>query len=180
MGISAMIAPCTEELAAIEPADGFGFPVGGGSARGYYDAQPFGANHHLGSDWNGNGGGDSDRGDPVLAIADGVVVSARDHRGGWGRVVRIVHDAGTARKPRLIESLYAHLGSMSVLRGDVVRRGQVIGTIGTAHGKYRAHLHLELRSRIGMSLGRGYGERTEGYLDPTAFIQARLGVQGQR
>lgn len=160
-------------LARANPARRFAFPVGGGTAREYYDAQPFGENRHLGSDWNGTGGGDTDRGDPVLAIADGVVISARDHRGGWGRVVRIVHNAGTAKAPRYVESLYAHLATMSVRRGSAVRRGQVIGTIGTAHGRYRAHLHLELRSRIGLALGRGYGERTAGQLDPTAFIRAR-------
>ena len=161
------------DVSRLEPADRFGFPVGDGTARGYYDAQPFGENRHLGSDWNGNRGGDSDRGDPVLAIADGVVTSARDHKGGWGRVIRVAHNAGTARSPRMVESLYAHLGSMKVRPGQVIRRGQIIGTIGTAHGKYRAHLHLELRDRIGMPLGRGYGERTDGYLDPTAFIKAR-------
>jgi murein DD-endopeptidase MepM/ murein hydrolase activator NlpD len=153
----------------------FAFPVGeSGSAGGYYDAQPFGDNHHLGSDWNGGGGGDSDLGDPVLAVADGVVTSARDHRGGWGRVVRVAHNVGTQARPRWVESLYAHLDSMSVRRGQVVRKGAAIGAIGTAHGKYRAHLHLEIRDRLGMPLGRGYGRRAEGYLDPTAFIRARL------
>ncbi|HEY9169431.1 MAG TPA: hypothetical protein VIN72_08085 [Lutibacter sp.] len=36
-------------------SDGSDFPVGKPNAKGYYDAQPFGKNRHLGSDWNGKG-----------------------------------------------------------------------------------------------------------------------------
>lgn len=57
--------------------DGFDFPVGKPDAKGYYDAQSFGKNNHLGSDWNGNGGGNSDFGDDVFSIADGVVFLCR-------------------------------------------------------------------------------------------------------
>lgn len=148
-------------------ADRFDFPVGPPDAVGYYDAQPFGERDHLGEDWNGNGGGDSDLGDPVHAIAAGVVVSARDHGGGWGNVVRVAHDLGTTR----IESLYAHLDRMDVAAGQVVAVGESIGTIGTAGGRYPAHLHLELRNRVGMPLGGGYSRDRSGHLDPTAFIR---------
>jgi murein DD-endopeptidase MepM/ murein hydrolase activator NlpD len=154
-------------------AGSFGFPVGDGSATGYYNAQPFGENTHLGDDWNGNGGGDTDLGDPVLAIADGVVTSAEDHGGGWGKVVRVVHDVGRAGAPVHVESLYAHLDAIEVKAGEVVARGHRIGTIGDAGGRYPAHLHLEVRDRVGLPLGRGYGEKVRGYLDPTAFILAR-------
>ena len=151
----------------------FAFPVGpNGSAEGYYDAQPFGKNRHLGSDWNGVGGGNTDFGDPVLAVADGVVVSATKHRATWGRVIRIVHNMGEGASPRWTESLYGHLATITVRPYQIVRRGQQIGTIGNADGKYRAHLHLEIRSRVAMPLGKAYGSKTDGYLDPTAFIQS--------
>ena len=159
------------------PAGSFDFPVGGGTASGYYNAQPFGKNFHLGEDWNGLGGGDSDLGDPVLAIAAGVVRSTRDHGGGWGRVVRVVHDIGSPGAPVYIESLYAHLASVEVGAGDVVSRGQRIGSIGNAGGRYPAHLHLELRDRVDLPLGRGYGADASGYLDPTAFIGARRDIE---
>lgn len=144
--------------------DGFDFPVGAPDGAGYHDAQPFGANDHLGGDWNGDRGGDSDRGDPVFAIADGVVADAADRAGGWGNVVRILHPCG-------VESLYAHLDAIAVAPGARVRRGQPIGTIGTAGGVYPAHLHLELRDRP-LPLGGGYAADRTGYLDPTAFIRA--------
>lgn len=152
-------------------ADGFDFPVGAPDGAGYYDAQPFGTDFHLGGDWNGVGGGDSDRGAPVTAIADGAVTFAVDVGGGWGNVVRIAHRIRDAGGDRLVESLYAHLDRIDVAVGQRVRRGAPIGTIGDAHGQYLAHLHLELRARPGLPLGEGYAAETTGYLDPTAFIR---------
>ncbi|MEO8704421.1 MAG: M23 family metallopeptidase [Kofleriaceae bacterium] len=146
------------------PCGGFDFPVGAPDAAGYYDAQPFGENDHLGNDWNGKRGGNTDLGDPVYATADGVVIEAIDIGGGWGNVVRIVH-------PCRVESLYAHLDAIEVTLGATVRRGARIGTIGTAHGTYPAHLHFELRDRP-LPLGGGYDSDQTGYLDPTAYIRA--------
>jgi murein DD-endopeptidase MepM/ murein hydrolase activator NlpD len=155
-------------------ADGFDFPVGYGDARGYYDAQPFGGDRaHLGNDWNGVRGGDSDLGDPVLAVAGGRVVDASDYEGGWGNVVRVVHRVREADgRERVIESLYAHLERIDVRLGQFVERGEPIGTIGTAGGVYRAHLHLEIRTVPGRPLGLGYGP-PDAQVDPTAYIRAR-------
>jgi len=50
-------------------ADHFDFPVGRPDAKGYYNAQGFGKNAHLGDDWNGTGGGNSDLGDPIYEEA---------------------------------------------------------------------------------------------------------------
>ena len=159
--------PEPDPCGALAEADGFDFPVGPPDAAGYYDAQPFGTDTHLGSDWNGRGGGDTDKGDPVAAVADGRVSEASDIGGGWGPVVRIVHRTGDG----CVESLYAHLDTIAVEAGAIVRRGDPIGTIGDAHGVYVAHLHLELRDAPGLPLGGGYGT-PDGHLDPTAFVNA--------
>jgi len=162
VGVGAM----RSSTAASAPAcDGFDFPVGAPDAVGYYDAQPFGTNDHLGNDWNGNGGGDSDLGDPVHAVAAGIVTEAIDRGGGWGNVVRITHACGDR-----VESLYAHLDTMEVTIGATVTRGQRVGTIGTASGQYRAHLHFELRDRY-LPIGGGYDSVHTGYLDPKAYIE---------
>ncbi len=157
-----------QEEPQIPLADGFDFPVGPPNARKYYNAQPFGQNLHLGDDWNGTGGGNTDLGDPVYSIAHGLVVEAEDFGGGWGKVLRIVHQLDSAEQK--VESLYAHLDSMLLEVGDFVERGDQIGTIGNADGAYWAHLHLEIRSEVGLPLGGGYSQNTEGYLDPTAYI----------
>lgn len=159
---------------ALPLADGFDFPVGPPDAAGYRDAQPFGgASAHLGSDWNGVGGGDTDLGDPVHAVAAGRVLAAEDHGGGWGNVVRVAHRIGAddGGGGLVVESLYAHLDTIAVRVGEPVTRGQRVGTIGTAGGRYPAHLHLELRAAPGLPLGGGYGPAA-GQLDPTAFIVA--------
>ncbi|HWB75309.1 MAG TPA: M23 family metallopeptidase [Nannocystaceae bacterium] len=145
----------------------FDFPVGPPDAVGYYDAQPFGTNAHLGNDWNGNGGGDSDLGDPVFAIADGRVVAAGDLGGGWGRVVRVTHRCSLQH----VEAIYAHFDAIEVEVGTLVARGARIGTIGTAGGQYPAHLHFELRTAIARPIGEGYGEPVARQIDATAFIR---------
>jgi murein DD-endopeptidase MepM/ murein hydrolase activator NlpD len=66
--------------------------------------------------------------------------------------------------------LYAHLDTIEVTPGAPVTRGQRIGTIGTAHGQYLAHLHFELRDRV-LPLGGGYSADRTGYLDPIAYIR---------
>lgn len=153
-------------------ADGFDYPVGKPNAKGYYNAQKFGRNQHLGDDWNGVGGGNTDLGDPVYVVAHGIVVFAEEVPGGWGNVVRVVHNIGSAERPVFVESLYAHLQRITVTTGTVLKRGQRLGTIGTANGAYLAHLHLELRTTINQSIGSGYSSITTGYADPTAFIKS--------
>ena len=151
--------------------DGFDFPVGPPDARGYYNAQAFGMNFHLGDDWNGVGGGNTDMGDSVFSIAHGVVLEANDFGGGWGNVVRIGHKMRPSDSAIYMESLYAHLLNFGITTGDTLRRGDFIGRIGNANGAYLAHLHLEIRDTLGLPLGGGYSQHTRGYLAPTIFIK---------
>lgn len=148
-------------------ADRFDFPVGKPDGKGYYNAQKFGVNLHLGDDWNAVTGGNSDLGDPIYAIANGHVDFAEDVGSGWGNVIRITHHLPSGQK---IESLYAHCDTILAQANQWVVIGEQIGTIGTAHGAYLAHLHLELRDSL-MPIGGGYSEEQAGYLDPTRFIQ---------
>ncbi len=146
--------------------------MGAPDGFGYVNAQAFGENHHLGDDWNGLGGGDSDLGDPVFAVAHGRVTSA-EHRGpGWGNTVRIAHRYRDGLKDEVVESFYAHLDTMEVRPGEIVFRGQRIGTIGNADGAYFAHLHFEIRDEVGLPDGRGYSTIPRGWLDPVAFVAA--------
>ncbi len=154
-------------------ADGFDFPVGRPNASGYYDAQPFRVNGHLGEDWNANTGGNSDLGDPVFSIGHGVVTFADDLGGGWGNVVRVAHAYVEDGEVAHVESFYAHLDEMAVTEGQVLRRGALVGTIGDAGGHYIAHLHFELRDTIGLPHGPGYSDDADGWLDPKTFIRAR-------
>ena len=149
-------------------AEGFDFPVGKPNAEGYYNAQKFQENNHLGDDWNGTGGGNSDLGDTIYSIANGYISEVKDYGGGWGLVVRVVH----LYKDKLYESVYAHCDSIMAKQGDFVKKGLAIATIGNNNGQYYAHLHLEIRTDITLGIGPGYSTNTEGYLDPTEFIKS--------
>lgn len=149
-------------------ADAFDFPVGKPDTKRYYNAQRFGENYHLGDDWNGTGGGNTDLGDPVYAIGNGYVKFAEDYGGGWGNIIRVVH---FLPDEEVCESFYAHCDTILVKEGQWVKRGEQIGTIGNADGMYYAHLHFEMRADTSLPVGGGYSEDTRGYLDPTEFIE---------
>ena len=147
---------------------GFDYPVGKPDAKGYYNAQEFGKNAHLGDDWNATTGGNSDLGDPIYAISNGYVHFAEDMGGGWGNIIRIWHQKADST---IIESFYAHCDEIIIETGRFVNKGEQIGTIGNCNGIYSAHLHFEIREDIELPIGGGYGN-TVGYLDPTKFIEA--------
>ena len=155
-------------------AHAFDFPIGKPDAKGYYNAQGFTVNNHLGDDWNGTGGGNSDLGDPIYAVAHGKVKFAKNAGLGWGNVIRIIHEMPDGKQ---IESVYAHCKSMKVAQGDWVKKGEQIATIGNADGVYLAHLHLEIRDDVNMPLGGGYLSETAGFFDPTAFIKLHQTAQ---
>jgi murein DD-endopeptidase MepM/ murein hydrolase activator NlpD len=166
------------EMAFTRLADGFDFPVGKPDARGYYKARGFRPNSHLGEDWDGVGGGDTDLGDPIYSMGDGVVVFARDCHMGWGNVVILRHAYREAGMTRNIDSLYAHLQKILVHRGQAVRRGQQIATLGNAHGLYDAHLHFEVRKNIEIGMSRAkFAQDLSNYYDPSQFILSHRRLQ---
>ena len=158
-----------KKIDSLNYTDGFDFPVGKPDGDHYYNAQPFGKNNHLGDDWNGIGGGNTDLGDAIYTIANGYVSLATDIGGGWGNVIRIKH---FLKNGQSYESLYAHCDTILVKKGDYISKGTKIGTIGTANNRYLAHLHFEIRNIVDLPIGQGYSNNTKGYINPTAFIQA--------
>ena len=152
-------------------SDGFDFPVGKPDGENYYKALEFGQKYHLGEDWNGVGGGNTDLGDSVYNVANGLVTFAEHLCCGWGNVVRVVHRLPDSLSYRYVETIYAHLDKIKVAEGQLLSRGEQVGTIGTADGKYFAHLHFELRDFLNMSIGQGYSRDQHGYLAPTPFIR---------
>jgi murein DD-endopeptidase MepM/ murein hydrolase activator NlpD len=159
-------------------ADGFDLPVGKPDARGYYKARGMRAHGHLGEDWDGVGGGDTDLGDPVYCIGDGVVVFARDCHQGWGNVIIVRHAFREGLGVRNVDSLYGHLQKILVHHGQAIRRGQQIATIGNAHGLYDAHLHLEVRKNIAIGMSRDkFAQDFSNYYDPSEFILSHRHLQ---
>lgn len=164
----------------VSVADGFQLPVGNGTGEGYYVYRGYSPNAHQGEDWNGKGGGNTDLGDPVYATADGVVVYSEDYRRSWGNLVIVRHAyRGTDGAIQFADSLYAHLHARSVRLYQMVKRGQQVGTIGTAHGLYAAHLHFEIRKNLKIGPHqRSYARDYSNYFSPRQFIAAKRQLTG--
>src|SRR6202048_3750000 len=167
----ALRIPSPLELASIPTAIRFDFPLGSENGAMAYNAQRFTENRHLGDDLNGIGGENSDLGDPIYAIADGRVLLARDGGPGWGKIFILLHAYLENGERKYVQSYYGHVQDMLVHPGETVKRGQQIATVGTANGRYFAHLHFEMREFLTPFIGPGYRTDTRGWINPTKFIE---------
>jgi murein DD-endopeptidase MepM/ murein hydrolase activator NlpD len=163
-------------LAELPTATRFDFPIGNENGAFAYNAQPFTENRHLGDDLNGIGGENSDQGDPVFAVADGQVIFAEEAGPGWGNVIILLHAYEENGARKFVQSYYGHVETIMVEPKQKVRRGQQIATIGTADGRYLAHLHFEMREFNTPFIGPGYRDNTTGWINPSAFIAAHRGA----
>lgn len=75
-------------------------------------------------------------GTAIAAAADGQIAAA-GWAGGYGRQIRIAHSAGLATS-------YSHLSSIVAVPGSYVRRGQLIGYVGSSGLSTGPHLHYEV------------------------------------
>ena len=78
----------------------------------------------------------AEKGQPVYATADGVVQSA-GYTGDYGNLIVLKHAFGLSTR-------YGHLSAYHVKAGDVVKRGDVIGYIGSTGRSTGSHLHYEI------------------------------------
>jgi murein DD-endopeptidase MepM/ murein hydrolase activator NlpD len=82
------------------------------------------------------------RGTPIYAAAAGRVVRA-GWNGGYGNYTCIYH--GKLRDGRGVSTCYGHQSSILVDSGQYVKRGQLIGRVGTTGASTGNHLHFEVR-----------------------------------
>ena len=87
--------------------------------------------NHRGIDISGN------TGEPIYAVDAGVIVYSGWNDWGYGNMVMIDHGTGW-------QSLYGHMNSISVVCGQSVDQGTLIGTIGSTGRSSGSHLHFEL------------------------------------
>ncbi len=80
----------------------------------------------------------SPKGTPIYATGNGKVTRADAGSSGFGRHIRIDHGFGYV-------TLYAHLSKYNVKRGQKVKRGDLIGYVGSTGRSQAPHLHYEVR-----------------------------------
>ena len=76
------------------------------------------------------------RGSIVYAAAAGVITDAK-YDDGYGNTVRIDHENG-------YKTTYAHLSNMTVVPGEVIKKGDTIGNVGATGKTTGSHLHYEI------------------------------------
>ncbi len=115
-------------IPSIRPLD-----VGWVSSRFGRRSDPFTGNvrFHRGLDFS------APKGTAVRATADGTVILVQQQRG-LGRVVKIDHGDD-------VVTVYGHLESFEVAKGDQVQRGQIIARSGNSGRSTAPHLHYEVR-----------------------------------
>ena len=110
------------------------WPTAGGEITSYFGGRtnPFGYEYtwHSGIDIANYYGA------PVYAAASGYVQQSGWY-GGYGRYICISHDFG-------IQTAYAHMSSLAVSAGTYVKKGQIIGYVGSSGYSTGPHLHFEV------------------------------------
>ncbi|MEM9620238.1 MAG: peptidoglycan DD-metalloendopeptidase family protein [Pseudomonadota bacterium] len=101
---------------------------------------------HSGVDFAGREGSD------VIAVASGVVTYAGE-RSGYGQLIEITHRNGLVTR-------YAHHKSALVAVGDVVKKGEPIGVMGSTGRSTGPHVHFEV-----LKHGR--------HVDPAGYVNKR-------
>lgn len=124
---------------------------------------------HSGVDFS-TGIEDTDRGDSIRVAGHGTVVYAGVATG-YGNVVVVQHVLANSQ---IVTTVYGHLDTILVGRGDVVQ-GQVIGTLGDTGGDMPAHLHFGVYLGA-LALPSGYVAQIDstpnsaGFVDPIWFL----------
>ena len=135
--LSRAVKPALNQTLESEAAQAAAFPSGKPvagskaiSSEFGLRSNPFGGRGyemHEGLDFSGPVG------KPILATAEGVVVTA-EYGGGYGNHVKIDHGYS-------YETLYAHMSKLEVKIGDRVKRGDVLGYLGNTGRSSGPHLH---------------------------------------
>ena len=86
---------------------------------------------HWGMDFS------AERGSAIYATGDGKISRADNRAAGFGNHVRIDHGFGYV-------SIYAHMDKISVRKGNRVKRGDIIGYVGSSGRSVAPHLHYEI------------------------------------
>jgi murein DD-endopeptidase MepM/ murein hydrolase activator NlpD len=119
--IQRKMVPTEKPVAMVDPGSPFGFRIDPFTGRSAL---------HTGLDFP------ADTGTPIVAAAGGVVV-VQEYHSGYGNMVEVDHGND-------IITRYAHCADVVVKKGDIVKRGQKIATVGSTGRSTGPHLHFEV------------------------------------
>lgn len=125
---------------------------------------------HEGWDMNGLGGGNTDLGTPLRAAADGEIVHASESAKDYGRMPVLALE--TQRGPRWLR--YCHCDQIRV-RSGLVKRGEIIATLGSSGNSTAAHLHFDIFKKKPPHwryFAKTKATHAEYFEDPTIFFNS--------
>lgn len=77
------------------------------------------------------------KGTPIYATGDGKIIRADNNSSGYGKHIRIDHGYG-------YKTLYGHMSEYNVKKGQKVKRGDLIGFVGSTGRSEAPHIHYEV------------------------------------
>ena len=133
------------------------WPVGGNN----YTDQKNWVNYRTRADYHSGTDISASKGTPVYATYDGVVDTALDLTNSYGRHVILKCQVNG----ETVYIYYAHLDQRNVKKGDIVKAGQQIGTVGSTGNADGPHLHYEVRN-----VNKYYGYKSRPTLNPYNYL----------
>ena len=112
----------------------------------------------------------ADAGTPIYAMQEGIV-SFSGKKGGYGNCVKIDHFFYLVPELPQVTTLYGHMSKIYVKEGELVRRGQVIGLIGSTGRSTGPHLHYEVFYKGKNIDPVEYLKKLPGYLEYANYVR---------
>lgn len=142
------------------------------NSAGYDHGDSTSYGYHDGKDINDSGGGDSDLGKPLYAIAKGKIIGIHNHTVNFGKHFFLQIDG--AWGTRYVH--YAHCNEIFVALDQEVEEGQRIATVGKSGTPY-AHCHFSIKKKPNWmdTIANTRAYLDEYWEDPITFIEKYKG-----
>ena len=111
-------------------------------------------------------------GEPIYAVQEGTVIYS-GWKGGYGKCIIIDHKYPDIPKIPHIQTKYAHNSKNIVKKGQRVRRGEIIGYIGSTGRSTGPHLHFEVIYKGNVINPISYIKKLPSYLDYVAYTREK-------
>ena len=151
-----MATVCLNTMRANASSSEFVWPVGGDGGKDLknYPAYSSGK-YHSGLDIS------APKGTPVYSTYDGIVDTVRSLTNSYGKHIIIKCNV----KNKTVYMYYCHLNSFNVEKGQAVKKGEKIGTVGSTGNSTGPHLHYEVRNA-----SKHYGNINNPTLNPYDYL----------
>ncbi len=112
------------------------------------------------------------RNTPIYAVQEGAVIFS-GWKGGYGNCVIIDHKYPDIPKVPHLQTKYGHASRLLVKKGQYVKRGDIIGYVGSTGRSTGPHLHFEVVYKKNPINPMDYIKKLPGYLDYVSYVREK-------